>query len=151
MGKTYAKSEREIEKTRFVLDDVNGSTAEFVLLTATEPITLVRIIEDLIATCEAVSGATQDMHWELWIKRKGQALPATFPLTGLITYGDNLAFCYRRNAAFMRETTSANGTLDRFRNIKIKRKLKRDDEIVFRTVGNAFVVLNGNLSMFCLE
>ena len=133
------------------MEDVNGSTAEFVLLTATEPITLVRVIEDLIATCEAISGATQDMHWELWIKRKGQALPTVFPVSGLITYSDNLGFCYRRNAAFMRETTAAPGSMDRFRDLKIKRKLKRDDEIVIRTVGNAFVVLNGNISLFCLE
>ncbi len=134
-----------VPSTRHIFSiNLNGSSSDSTLKTAERPMTIAEQYWDYSVISEAISGASQNLQIELWIKRDGVTLP-TIDTSGDLTYGENQDLLYRAQHGIMRETTGEGSVLHQQHVGKKKRKLKRNDSIVLRFSGSSAMIMLGTL------
>jgi len=137
--------------TRFMHDlDQNGSSSELTLFTATDPVTLTRVLINGTIATEASVGAIQTLRMELWREKVGASVPA-MDTGGAVSYGANTDLYSRHKWIIMRESTSDGSVIVVKLELKGKRKLKTGDKLVAVFNGASSMILGGTLVGFVLE
>ena len=129
--------------------NANGSSGEFDLLTRSKNLTVIRMIMNGFVSTEAISGAVQNVHYEIW--RKGVASGTTLPTldtSGDLAYADDEDLLLVQKAVLMRETTGSNGSWVHAWDSKGQRKLTSAEKLVIRFAGGAAVIVGGPLNIF---
>ena len=130
--------------------EVNGSSADQILYTASRTVTLIRTRMEVKINSETVSGGTQIMDWELWRKYDGQNLPTIDIVTDVI-YSSEDDLIMKEKEAVMRETTGANGGYRYCIDSKGQREFKPGTQLVLVLNGGAFMILSGIMTTWWKE
>ena len=138
--------------------DINntGNDGIVVIRAADDPVTLVRILLDFVVFQINDDATVQLSALEIWRKSNstGAALP-TADTSGDILYADNKDLIWRGEyGTFLPLTINENVAVQMrtvVKDMKAMRKLDRDEDLVFRFIGDADVLYVGNCTTFYKE
>jgi len=128
----------------------NGSTADQVLFTADEAITLTRVLVNGSILTEATSGAHQRLDMEFWRLKVGNAVPA-MDVSANISYAQNQDLYSKHSWGLNKVTGDGDPVIPVAVELKGKRKMKEGDAIIAAFSGGSSMFIVATVVLFFLE